>query len=123
LDQNKANFIAILSEIVKDKTANEILDDAEAFTQGYPVCIMLCKRCASDLDTDPAADCIQEIINSYPGFFAIEVYRIANAIASRTACLLPRITEYAHSKTGIDIHPSVTIDVPFMIDHGRNCYW
>jgi serine O-acetyltransferase len=47
LDQNKANFIAILSEIVKDKTANEILD-AEAFTQGYPVCIMLCKRCASD---------------------------------------------------------------------------
>jgi serine O-acetyltransferase len=48
LDQNKANFIAILSEIVKDKTANEILDDAEAFTQGYPVCIMLCKRCASD---------------------------------------------------------------------------
>jgi serine O-acetyltransferase len=71
------------------------------------------------LDTDPAADCIQEIINSYPGFFAIEVYRIANAIASRTSCLLPRIlTEYAHSKTGIDIHPSATIDVPFMIDHG-----
>jgi serine acetyltransferase len=45
------------------------------------------QKCASDLDTDPAADCIQEIINSYPGFFAIEVYRIANAIASRTACL------------------------------------
>jgi serine O-acetyltransferase len=71
------------------------------------------------LDTDPAADCIQEIINSYPGFFAIEVYRIANAIASRTDCMLPRIlTEYAHSKTGIDIHPNATIDVPFMIDHG-----
>ena len=43
----------------------------------------------------------------------------ANAIASLTNCLLPRIlTEYAHSKTGIDIHPNATIGVPFIIDHG-----
>ena len=120
LDQNKANFIAILSEIVKDKTANEILDDAESFYTALPgLYESMQKDAQAILDTDPAADCIQEIINSYPGFFAIEVYRIANAIASRTTCLLPRIlTEYAHSKTGIDIHPSATIDVPFMIDHG-----
>ena len=120
LDQNKANFIAILSEIVKDKTANEILDDAEAFYTRLPSLYSAMQKDAQAiLDTDPAADCIQEIINSYPGFFAIEVYRIANAIASRTTCLLPRIlTEYAHSKTGIDIHPSANIDVPFMIDHG-----
>ena len=120
LDQNKANFIAILSEIVKDKTVNEILDDAEAFYTRLPsLYYAMQKDAQAILDTDPAADCIQEIINSYPGFFAIEVYRIANAIASRTTCLLPRIlTEYAHSKTGIDIHPSATIDVPFMIDHG-----
>ena len=70
-------------------------------------------------EADPAAKNIGEVLIAYPGFFAIEVYRIANAIASRTACLLPRIlTEYAHSKTGIDIHPNATIDVPFMIDHG-----
>lgn len=120
LDQNKANFIAILSEIVKDKTVNEILDDTEAFYTRLPsLYYAMQKDAQAILDTDPAADCIQEIINSYPGFFAIEVYRIANAIASRTTCLLPRIlTEYAHSKTGIDIHPSATIDVPFMIDHG-----
>ncbi len=120
LDQNKANFIAILLEIVKDKTANEILDDAESFYTALPdLYSAMQKDAQAILDTDPAADCIQEIINSYPGFFAIEVYRIANAIASRTTCLLPRIlTEYAHSKTGIDIHPSATIDVPFMIDHG-----
>ena len=120
LDQNKANFIAILSEIVQDKTANEILDDAESFYASLPELYnSMQKDAQAILDTDPAAECIQEIINSYPGFFAIEVYRIANAIASRTACLLPRIlTEYAHSKTGIDIHPSATIDVPFIIDHG-----
>jgi serine O-acetyltransferase len=49
-------------------------------------------RCKKDaqaiLDTDPAADCIQEIINSYRFFLRIEVYRIANAIASRTTCLV-----------------------------------
>lgn len=120
LDQNRANFIAILAEIVKDKTANEILDDAEYFYAKLPKLYDSMQQDAQAiLDTDPAADCIQEIINSYPGFFAIEVYRIANAIASYTACLLPRIlTEYAHSKTGIDIHPGATIGVPFMIDHG-----
>jgi serine O-acetyltransferase len=71
LDQNKANFIAILSEIVKDKTANEILDDAEAFTQELPSLYNAMQKMQAILDTDPAADCIQEIINSYPGFFAI----------------------------------------------------
>ena len=120
LDQNKAQFIAILAEIIKDKTSDEILDYAESFYEALPdLYSSMQKDAKAILDTDPAADCIQEIINSYPGFFAIEVYRIANAIASLTTCLLPRIlTEYAHSKTGIDIHPSATIDVPFIIDHG-----
>lgn len=120
LDQNKTNFITILSEIVRDKTDNEILDHAESFYNALPELYnSMQKDAQAILDTDPAADCIEEIINSYPGFFAIEVYRIANAIASRTACLLPRIlTEYAHSKTGIDIHPKATIGVPFIIDHG-----
>lgn len=120
LNQNKADFISILSEIVKDKPTNTILDDAEAFYNSLPDLYANMQADAQAiLDTDPAADCIQEIINSYPGFFAIEVYRIANAIAKRTPCLLPRIiTEYAHSKTGVDIHPNATIGVPFMIDHG-----
>lgn len=71
------------------------------------------------LDSDPAAVSISEILNSYPGFFAIAVYRIANKIASLQVPTIPRIlTEYAHSKTGIDIHPLAEIDVPFVIDHG-----
>ena len=120
LDQNKTRFIAILAEINKDETTSKSLEVAESFYALLPeLYSSMQKDAQAILDTDPAADCIQEIINSYPGFLAIEVYRIANAITSLTNCLLPRIlTEYAHSKTGIDIHPSATIGVPFIIDHG-----
>jgi serine O-acetyltransferase len=120
LDQNKINFVAILTEINNGKSVDQCWDLADSFYEALPELYSFMQQDAQAiLDTDPAADCIQEIINSYPGFLAIEVYRIANAIASRTDCLLPRIlTEYAHSKTGIDIHPNATIDVPFMIDHG-----
>ena len=120
LEQNKTNFIAILTEITKDKTTDKIPEVADSFYSKLPNLYAAMQHDAQAiLDTDPAADCIQEIVNSYPGFFAIEVYRIANAIASLTNCLLPRIlTEYAHSKTGIDIHPNATIGVPFIIDHG-----
>jgi len=120
LEHNKNNFIAILTEINKAKAVDKSWELANSFYEALPELYSFMQQDAQAiLDTDPAADCIEEIINSYPGFFAIEVYRIANAIASRTDCLLPRIlTEYAHSKTGIDIHPNATIDVPFMIDHG-----
>ena len=120
LDQNKTRFIAILAEINKDETTSKSREVAESFYALLPeLYSSMQKDAQAILDTDPAADCIQEIINSYPGFLAIEVYRIANAITSLTNCLLPRIlTEYAHSKTGIDIHPSATIGVPFIIDHG-----
>lgn len=68
---------------------------------------------------DPAATSINEVIVSYPGFFAITVYRIAHELVKLDIPILPRIlSEYAHGKTGIDIHPSASIDVPFMIDHG-----
>ena len=120
LDQNKTNFVAILTEINKNKTTEKSRAIADSFYSMLPDLYAAMQQDAQAiLDTDPAADCIQEIINSYPGFFAIEVYRIANAITSLTDCLLPRIlTEYAHSKTGIDIHPKATIGVPFIIDHG-----
>ncbi|HEV8270792.1 MAG TPA: serine acetyltransferase, partial [Chitinophagaceae bacterium] len=56
---------------------------------------------------DPAARTRFEIIRAYPGFYAISFYRIAHALFDLTIPLLPRIiTEYAHSKTGIDIHPA-----------------
>lgn len=68
---------------------------------------------------DPAARTRFEIIRAYPGFYAISFYRIAHALYDLGIPLLPRIiTEYAHSKTGIDIHPAAEIGEYFFIDHG-----
>jgi serine O-acetyltransferase len=71
------------------------------------------------LEGDPAARTRFEIIRAYPGFYAISFYRIAHKLADLEIPLLPRIlTEYAHSKTGIDIHPGAEIGEHFCIDHG-----
>lgn len=68
---------------------------------------------------DPAASSYDEIVFCYPGLFAIMVYRIAHQLFEQGIPLLPRImTEYAHSITGIDIHPGARIGESFFIDHG-----
>ena len=70
-------------------------------------------------DGDPAAYNTDEIIVSYPGFYAITVYRIAHELYLLRVPLIPRImTEHAHNRTGIDIHPGATIGKYFFIDHG-----
>ena len=70
-------------------------------------------------DGDPAAYSTEEIIFSYPGVFATTVYRIAHELWELNVPMIPRImTEYAHSITGIDIHPGATIGKYFFIDHG-----
>jgi len=70
-------------------------------------------------DGDPAAGNTDEIIFSYPGLFAISVYRIAHELFKQQVPLIPRImTEHAHNITGIDIHPGATIGEFFFIDHG-----
>lgn len=76
-----------------------------------------------DLDffmaSDPASISKEEIILTYPGFYAIFAYRIAHYLDNLGISMIPRIiTELAHSKTGIDIHPKATIGCPFFIDHG-----
>ncbi len=71
------------------------------------------------LEFDPAAFSIEEVITSYPGFYAIAVYRISHRLYQLGIPVLPRmISEYAHSQTGIDIHPGATIGDKFFIDHG-----
>jgi serine O-acetyltransferase len=68
---------------------------------------------------DPAAFSKDEIISSYPGFFAITVYRLAHELHTLGVPLIPRImTEHAHNLTGIDIHPGAEIGHHFFIDHG-----
>lgn len=68
---------------------------------------------------DPAARSVGEVIIAYPGFFAIMVYRLSNVLYHLQVPIIPRLmSEYAHTKTGIDIHPGATIGESFFIDHG-----
>ena len=70
-------------------------------------------------DGDPAASSKHEIIFSYPGFFAISIYRLAHELHCLSVPLIPRMmTEYASSMTGIEIHPGAVIGSHFFIDHG-----
>lgn len=73
----------------------------------------------AELEGDPAASSKEEIIFSYPGIFAIFVYRVAHELYQLGIPYIPRImTEYAHGKTGIDINPGANIGKYFFIDHG-----
>jgi serine O-acetyltransferase len=74
---------------------------------------------AASYDGDPAAFNTDEIIWSYPGIYAIMVYRVAHELYLLGVPLIPRMmTEYAHSNTGIDIHPGATVGHHFFVDHG-----
>lgn len=80
---------------------------------------LLFKDVEAELEGDPAANSREEIIFSYPGIFAIFVYRIAHELYQLNVPYIPRImTEYAHGKTGIDINPGAEIGEYFFIDHG-----
>ncbi len=70
-------------------------------------------------DGDPAAQSREEIILAYPGLQAIAVHRLAHVLWNAGIPIVPRVmSEYAHSRTGIDIHPGATIGKRFFIDHG-----
>lgn len=80
---------------------------------------MLLKDVEAGFNGDPAAKSREEVICSYPGFFAIYVYRVAHELYRMNVPFIPRImTEYAHGKTGIDINSGAEIGEYFFIDHG-----
>jgi serine O-acetyltransferase len=95
-------------------------DAAIAFIRQLPrLRSMLATDVRAAYQGDPAAKGFDEVIFSYPGLFAITVYRIAHQLFELGIPLLPRImTEYAHSFTGIDIHPGAHVGESFFIDHG-----
>ncbi|MCK4921880.1 MAG: serine acetyltransferase, partial [Bacteroidales bacterium] len=69
--------------------------------------------------SDPAASCVEEVILSYPGFYSLSTYRLANILYKLKVPVLPRVmAEYIHGKTGIDIHPGADIGEDFFMDHG-----
>ena len=79
----------------------------------------LAKDVIAAREGDPAAQSYDEIIFSYPGLLAVTIYRMAHQLYEQGIPLIPRImTEYAHSETGIDIHPGAHIGESFFIDHG-----
>jgi serine O-acetyltransferase len=79
----------------------------------------LLKDADAYLNFDPAAKCPEEIILCYPGFYTVSIYRMANVLYRLNIPVLPRvISEYAHGKTGIDIHPGATVGDRLFIDHG-----
>jgi serine O-acetyltransferase len=80
---------------------------------------VLAEDVQATFEGDPAAKNLDEIIFCYPGVAAITVFRVAHELHELGVPLIPRMmTEYAHSKTGIDIHPGATIGRRFFIDHG-----
>ncbi|MDR4950563.1 serine O-acetyltransferase EpsC [Chryseobacterium sp. ES2] len=124
-EQLKRNFEALqetLSDLIntvagdKDLTEKQVNQFFEALPTLYDQLVLDAK---SILEFDPAADSLEEVYLAYPGFFATYVYRISHQLWSQEVKILPRvISEYAHSKTGIDIHPGATIGKSFFIDHG-----
>ncbi|MCH2082045.1 MAG: serine O-acetyltransferase [Saprospiraceae bacterium] len=92
----------------------------QAFMQQLPqIHSTLLIDASAILKGDPAATNLTEVIRTYPGFYALAVYRIAHIFYDLEVPLIPRIlTESAHNKTGIDIHPGAVIGEGFCIDHG-----
>ena len=134
LGQEVTSFFEILSEQITLAIRHECLRYNQPCTQcqerGEEAAInfgrempqlraMLAKDIRAAYEGDPSAMSYDEIIFSYPGLFAITVYRIAHQLYEQDLPLIPRImTEYSHSLTGIDIHPGAHIGEGFFIDHG-----
>lgn len=103
-----------------DITARDASECAAKFLSKF---VSMRELLASDVDAafdgDPAATCKDEIIFSYPSIYAVMVYRLAHEFFKMNIPLIPRImTEHAHHRTGIDIHPGTSIGPRFFIDHG-----
>jgi serine O-acetyltransferase len=95
-------------------------DIIKSFFNSIPVIFReLQKDAQIILSFDPAAHCIEEVMATYPGFYAIAAYRFSHELYVMKIPILPRlISEHAHSVTGIDIHPGAKIGSGFFIDHG-----
>ena len=124
-DQLKRNFEALqetLSDLINTVTGDKILTEKQVsqFFEALPELYnQLVLDATSILEFHPAADSLDEVYLAYPGFFATYVYRISHQLWNQNVKILPRvISEYAHSKTGIDIHPGAAIGKSFFIDHG-----
>lgn len=114
----KHTFSAIVFELIREEAT--VKQHTEAFFNTLPqIYETLLRDAQAVLDFDPAAQSIEEVLVAYPGFYATAIYRLSNQLYRQQIKTLPRLfAEYAHSKTGIDIHPGASIGSSFAIDHG-----
>jgi len=108
---------ALLGGLVDEGRQGEVID---AFTRDLPAVYRQMRQDAETIAAgDPAAETVDEVIAAYPGFLAIAIYRLARQLWDLGVPILPRmLTEIAHGRTGIDIHPGAKIGHSFCIDHG-----
>jgi serine O-acetyltransferase len=119
LDRSAVKLKELLYSIRKslDRKPDELVEDF--FSRVPHAFEELAGDAAAVTKFDPAATCVEEIILCYPGFYAITAYRLSHILYNLEVPVLPRImSEYAHERTGIDIHPGARISSPFFIDHG-----
>ena len=118
LDARFESFLIFIRTVCR-KLPGQHCDTLVEFMQDLPDIAQEChKDAVAILEGDPAAHSLEEIILCYPGFFAVTAYRLAHNLLGRGVPLLPRmITEFAHQRTGMDIHPGAKIGANFFVDH------
>lgn len=115
----KLNLFNLLNRLPEPCRMSTEEVESRFFDQLPKIKIMLLEDARAILEGDPASVNLAEVIQTYPGFYAIAIHRFAHAFLQLEVPAIPRIlTEYAHRKTGIDIHPGATIGKRFCMDHG-----
>jgi len=110
-------FVNLISSLHHDELSEDL---SQRFFAVIPyIHEQLLEEAAHFVNCDPAAKNVEEVMLCYPGYYAIAIYRLANELYRMKIPVLPRaMSEYAHGKTGIDIHPGAAIGRNFYIDHG-----
>ena len=117
--KERLESITKLTESLSKLVHSTPIESESLFASLLGIRAQLLKDAQAILDGDPAATSLDEVILSYPGFFAVAHYRLAHYLHLQGVKLVPRIiTEKAHRETGIDIHPGAEIGERFFIDHG-----
>lgn len=118
LESYKSHLSTLIYDVVGDgnrtqEITGKFFDDVPAIYDA------LLKDAEAIIQFDPAAESMEEVLVAYPGFYATAVYRFSHQLWVQGVKILPRVfAEYAHGKTGIDIHPGAAIGKSFFIDHG-----
>lgn len=119
LKKRFTHYIDDVASLSLDTAVNSSTIVETFFNQIPELARMLDLDAEAALAGDPAAYSRDEVITTYPGFYAVCIYRLAHALYQLKVPLIPRLlSEYAHQKTGIDIHPGAQIQESFFIDHG-----